>query len=100
MIGVDFVCTLLVVSLSDELDEDDEDQGLYREKRRKLGELHADEMFSTLTPIWLEAQFSVLTALSQFIQGTLPADQVSYTTSLYFKLAYGSMTGLNEKGIE
>lgn len=81
----------VLIKVPDELDEDDEDQGLYREKRRKLGELHADEMFSTLTPIWLEAQFSVLTALSQFIQGTLPADQVSYTTSLYFKLALKSL---------
>jgi hypothetical protein len=84
----DYLISSFIHFLLDELEDDDEDQGIFRIKRKKLGELHANEIFSVLTPIWIESHVAVLTAFSQFIQGTLPVEQVPLTPGLYFKLAY------------
>lgn len=69
------------------MDEDDEDQSTLREKRAKLGELHAEQIFSLLTPIWVKYHCEMLTLLSQFIQGSLPAEQIPISSGLFSKLS-------------
>lgn len=71
----------------DEMEEDDEEQSTLREKRAKLGELHAEQIFSLLTPIWVKFHCEMLTLLSQFLQGALPANEIQISSGLFSKLS-------------